>query len=95
MKVRPTVGPGWKPRFAPHIKFRFDDIRQRWVVLAPERLLLPDEIGVEVLKRCDGSRTVTVIAEDLAREYDAPAAEIMADVTRLLQELADKGVLLA
>ena len=93
MKARLAVGPEWSPRFAPHVRFRFDDIRQRWVVLAPERLLLPDEIGVEVLKRCDGSRTVAVIAEDLAREYDAPVDEIIADVTRLVQDLADKGVL--
>ena len=36
-------------RFAPHAKFRFDEVRQAWIVLAPERLLLPDEQAVEIL----------------------------------------------
>jgi len=30
-------------RLAPHIVFRFDDTRQRWIMMAPERLMLPDE----------------------------------------------------
>jgi len=29
--------------FAPHVRFRFDERRKAWIVLAPERLLLPDE----------------------------------------------------
>ena len=35
--------------FAPHIVFRFDEVRQRWIMLAPERLMLPDEQAVEIL----------------------------------------------
>jgi len=83
------------PRFAPHVKFRFDKARDCWVVLAPERLLLPDEIAVEVLKCCDGATTIAAIIADLAGRYDAPAAEIGGDVTGLLQDLADKGFLAA
>src|SRR5262249_54695708 len=45
-------------RFAPHAKFRFDEVRQAWIVLAPERLLLPDEQAVEILQMVDGERTV-------------------------------------
>ena len=37
-------------RFPPYVKFRFDGKRQAWVVLAPERLLLPDEQAVEILR---------------------------------------------
>jgi hypothetical protein len=33
-------------RLAPRIVFRFDDTRQRWIMLAPERLMLPDEQAV-------------------------------------------------
>ena len=41
---------------APHIVFRFDDTRQRWIMMAPERLMLPDEQAVEILKLVDGKR---------------------------------------
>ncbi len=90
---RTTIQASSVPRFAPHVRFRFDEKRERWVLLAPERLLLPDEIAVEVLKRCDGERTVSAITDELSRRFDAPRERIQTEVTRLLQELADKRVL--
>jgi pyrroloquinoline quinone biosynthesis protein D len=82
-------------RFPPHVKFRFDATRDRWVVLAPERLLLPDELSVEILQLLDGSRPIDAIVDALAAKFDAPRAEIAADVTALLQDLADKGTVVA
>lgn len=82
-------------RLAPHVKFRHDETRGRWVVLAPERLLLPDEPAVEILKLLDGSRSVGQVIDALALRFDAPRAVIGGDVTQLLQDLADKGVLAA
>jgi pyrroloquinoline quinone biosynthesis protein D len=80
-------------RFPKHVKFRHDETRGRWVVLAPERLLLPDEAAVEILKLIDGKRSVAAIVEDLVRRFEAPREVISADVTALLQDLVDKGVL--
>jgi pyrroloquinoline quinone biosynthesis protein D len=82
-------------RFAPHVKFRHDETRGRWVVLAPERLLLPDDPAVEILKLVDGARSVDALVDDLARRFDAPRDVIAADVTTMLQDLVDKGVLAA
>ena len=79
--------------FPPHVKFRFDQRRQAWIVLAPERLLLPDEQAVEILKLVDGKRTVDAIVDDLAGQFDAPRAEIAADVMPLLRDLVDKRIL--
>ena len=82
-------------RFAPHAKFRFDEVRQAWIVLAPERLLLPDEQAVEILQMVDGERTVDSIIDDLARRYEAPRDVIAGDVVKMLQDLIDKKVLRA
>ncbi|HWI26319.1 MAG TPA: pyrroloquinoline quinone biosynthesis peptide chaperone PqqD [Stellaceae bacterium] len=82
-------------RFAPHVKFRHDETRGRWVVLAPERLLLPDDLAVEILKLVDGALSVGGIVDDLARRFDAPREVIATDVTAMLQDLVDKGVLAA
>lgn len=84
---------GSVPRFAPHARFRFDDIRQAWVVLAPERLLLPDEQAVEILRLIDGERTVDAVIDELARRYEAPREVIAADVIAMLQDLVGKRVL--
>ncbi len=75
-----------------HIKLRHDVGRDAWVLLAPERVFTPDPIAVEVLKLCDGDRTVRDIAAELAAEYQAPQETILTDVVAMLQDLADKGV---
>ena len=80
-------------RFPPHVKFRYDERRQAWIVLAPERLFLPDEQAVGILRLIDGERTVGALIDALAAEYDAPRDEIAADVTSMLQDLVAKRVL--
>lgn len=62
-------------------------------MLAPERILSPDQTAVSVLQLCDGNRTVSDIADALAEEYSAPVDVIHKDVVELLQDLADKGYL--
>ena len=80
-------------RFAPHAKFRFDEVRQAWIVLAPERLLLPDEQAVEILQLIDGARTVDNVVDELVRRYEAARDVIAGDVVKMLQDLVDKKVL--
>lgn len=80
-----------KPKMPPYLKLRHDAGRGRWVLLAPERILTPDQTAVAVLQLCDGERTVEEIAAKLAEEYSAPIDVITTDVLDLLQGLADKG----
>src|ERR1700761_6161265 len=88
-----SVSEASKPVLPRHAKLKFDETRQVWVILAPERVLAPDEIAVEVLKLCDGVRTVADMADQLAQKYAAPREAIMTDVIGMLQDLADKGFL--
>jgi pyrroloquinoline quinone biosynthesis protein D len=75
-----------------HVKMRHDAGRNRWIILAPERVFDPDEIAVAVLKLCDGQRSVKDIAETLSAEYQAPIEVITTDIIAMLQDLSDKGV---
>ncbi len=93
MNTRMPPGEGVKPRFASHVRFKFDKRRAQWVVLAPERLLLPDENSVEILQRCTGDATLADIIDALSDAFDAPRTEIAGDVRALVQDLADKGIL--
>ncbi|MCK5622997.1 MAG: pyrroloquinoline quinone biosynthesis peptide chaperone PqqD [Alphaproteobacteria bacterium] len=83
------------PALPRHIRLKHDESRDAWVILAPERVLMPDEIAVEILQRCDGEATVSGIAAALAREFAAPEDEIRTDIIGVLQDLADKGFLTA
>jgi pyrroloquinoline quinone biosynthesis protein D len=80
------------PSFRRGIRFRFDTVRGAWVVLAPERLFLPDEPAIEVLKLVDGTRSLAAITDDLCSRFAAPRDVVMPDVAGLLQDLAEKGV---
>ena len=82
-----------RPKLPRHARLKFDETRQVWVILAPERVLAPDEIAVEVLHLCDGARSVGDMADQLAAKYAAPREAILTDVIGMLQDLADKGFL--
>lgn len=90
---RMTVTEASVPTLARGTKLRFDETRQRWVLLVPERVMAPDDIAIEILQLCDGVRSVADITDGLAEKYAAPREEIGADVIAMLQDLASSGFL--
>ena len=60
------------PAFPAGVKFRFDARRDAWIVLAPERLFLPDDAAVAILQLVDGTRSLGTIIDELATRFDAP-----------------------
>jgi pyrroloquinoline quinone biosynthesis protein D len=80
------------PRLARGVKLREDPARGRWVLLAPERMLVPDETALEVLKLLDGVRGIDAVVDLLAERFAAPREEIAADVAALVEDLAERGV---
>ncbi len=95
MTTAVAIDDGSVPRLPRGVKLRFDEQRENWVVLAPERLFVPDPIALEVIKRCDGEALVSEFVDDLAKTFEADREVIDRDVKVLLQDLADKGVLKA
>ena len=88
-----SVSEASRPILPRHARLKFDQTRQLWVILAPERVLAPDETAVEILQLCDGARSVAEIVDQLAAKYTAERAAIGADVIAMLQDLADKAFL--
>jgi len=84
------------PRLAQHRHLKRDEQRGLWTVQAPERYFVLDDTAHAILSRCDGQASLAVIIESLCASFpDAPRDTIAADVTHLLQGLADKGVIAA
>ena len=88
-----NVSEASRPVLPRHARLKYDETRQLWVILAPERVLAPDEIAVEVLQLCDGVRSVEQMIDQLAEKYTAERGAIASDVIAMLQDLADKGFL--
>jgi pyrroloquinoline quinone biosynthesis protein D len=81
-------------RLAPGVMLRHDRTRNSWVLMAPERVLVLDEVALEVVRACtDGSGTVATGIDRLAQSFDAPRAEIEGDVLELLTDLRNRGFL--
>ncbi len=92
-RTRLVVSSGSKPHFPKHVRMRFDPVRQRFAVLAPERVYWPDEVTVDILELCDGQRSISGIVEELAQSYAAPAETIEADVLEFIQSWTDLQLL--
>jgi pyrroloquinoline quinone biosynthesis protein D len=91
-RQRVVIAANSRPYLPRSFKLQHDKTRDRWIIQAPERVFSPNAIAVEVLKLCDGNRTVADLADALAVRYNAPKERILADITSMLQDLADKGV---
>jgi pyrroloquinoline quinone biosynthesis protein D len=80
-------------RFAPGTRLHHDRARDRWVVMAPERMFVPDDTALEVLRLIDGARDADGIIDALAAKFDAPREVIAADVQAMLADLRARGAI--
>ncbi len=78
------------PKLAPGVKLR-KDAKRGAVLLGPERILELDDIAQAIVAEFDGTKRVSEIAAALAKEYDANADDIRADIDHLLKDLTQKG----
>jgi pyrroloquinoline quinone biosynthesis protein D len=82
-----------QPHLADFVRPQFDKARETWILQAPERVLVLDDISKEILDRCDGETSLEKIITSLAQEYDAPKDVIGHDVLAVLELLLEKGFL--
>ncbi|MEP3847508.1 MAG: pyrroloquinoline quinone biosynthesis peptide chaperone PqqD [Paracoccaceae bacterium] len=75
------------------VRLHFDKVRDKWVLLAPERAVTLDPIGHAILSEVDGARSFGEIAQALADKYNAPADQIAADSAGFLNALRDRRFL--
>lgn len=90
LRERTMVSPGAMPALPKHVRIQYDPVRQAFAVLSPEKVFWPNEISLEILRRCDGRSPIEKIVADLASEYNAPEEDVAADVTAFIQEWSDK-----
>jgi pyrroloquinoline quinone biosynthesis protein D len=88
-----SIADDQRPRLPRGVRLKFDEARNEWLLLAPERVIKANPIAVEILKRCDGTRSVLSLVEELATLYNADPMRVQTDVHGLLRELATKRLL--
>ncbi|MGF1561781.1 MAG: pyrroloquinoline quinone biosynthesis peptide chaperone PqqD [Geminicoccaceae bacterium] len=81
------------PKLPRGVRLKEDKARGVWTLLAPERTLQLDPIGVAILNEVDGMRDLGAIVALLAERYNAPAEVIARDVRAFLRDLGDRRML--
>ena len=79
-----ALAPEERPYLPRGVRLHDDTIRGSMVLLAPEKAVELDQIGVAILTRVNGEATFAEIIQDLAQTYNAPADQIEQDVQRFL-----------
>ena len=80
------------PKLARGVRLRHDEARGQWILLAPERVLHPDPVAVEILKRVDGEKSIEAIVDELVAAFTIDRQRVETDVGAFLAGLAEKGM---
>jgi len=82
-----------RPRLPRGVRLKNDEKRGGYVLLAPERVVRVDAVATAILERCDGTRSLDRLVEELCAVYKGERARIEADVRALLADLAAKRMI--
>ena len=87
------ISAGTRPRLAAKARLRYDRKTTRYLLLYPERGLELNPTAAEILKLCDGERTVDAIVDRLAAAYPKKARDaVEREVLEFLGALAERGL---
>ena len=92
MTARPEFADNAIPSLPRGVELRFDPAENAWTVSVPARVVTPDDIAIEVLKRCDGRTSVKAIIDELAQAFSASPDQVTADVEAMLGDLMEQGM---
>ena len=90
IRQRILLWEGAKPKLRRHVRLHYDPVRSAWALLSPERVFWPNEVGLDILRLCDGEHSFAAITTSLAEQYEAPQDAIAPDVGAFLQEWSDR-----
>ena len=88
-----TLMPTSVPVLRRGVRRQFDKTRNVPVLMAPERVIMLDDIADAIVSECDAVSSVADITARLSARFATPAEDIEGDVLAFLQELLDKGLI--
>lgn len=77
------------PFLAPTFRFQWEEVQNCHVILYPEGMVKLSASAGEILRRCDGQRSVADIVADLARQF--PGHNLAPDVKKFLEDAHEHG----
>jgi pyrroloquinoline quinone biosynthesis protein D len=81
-----------KPRLAAKVRLKWDEVRQKPLLLFPEGVLVLNPTANEIISLCDGQRTVAEIVKTLGEKFRSDTIDT--DVKELLAKLVAKSFII-
>jgi pyrroloquinoline quinone biosynthesis protein D len=83
------IAPDAHPTVAPMYRLQFEPAQDAWVLLYPEGMVKLNTPAAEILRRCDGRRSVAEIVGDLERAFEREG--LSGDVHAFLAQARERG----
>jgi pyrroloquinoline quinone biosynthesis protein D len=81
-----------RPRLARKARLRFDRKTERYMLLYPEKGMVLNSTGADVLHLCTGDHTVATIIERLTAKYAQTPSAVEQQVFDFLRAMEDRGL---
>ncbi|MGR9115296.1 MAG: pyrroloquinoline quinone biosynthesis peptide chaperone PqqD [Gammaproteobacteria bacterium] len=84
-----SINPDLTISFSPTHRLQWEEAQQKNVILYPEGMVELNQSSAEILKLCDGTRTLNQIISDLEQKFETTG--LTADITGFLEVALKNG----
>lgn len=78
-----------QPKLSRRFRLQFEEAQKRWVLLYPEGMVQLNDSAAEILKRCDGTRSLADVVTELEAAFNVQ--DLKPQVVSLLEEGQRRG----
>ena len=94
MKPTASVNGAFIPEFAAKVRLKFDRHAKKYMLIYPERGLELNESAATIALKCDGTRAIDMIVDEIIGEHVGAVREtVKRDVVEFVTELRNRGLL--
>ncbi len=91
MSETTVIDVGHRPEVNPLFLFRWEDTQASYVLLYPEGVVKLNDTAGEILKRCDGTKTVGDLIDEMKGFFLGPPHTVEQGVRKFLEVSYAKG----
>jgi len=85
--------PNNRPRLARRVRLQIDEVSGNPVLLHQEAITVLNQTGYEIVRLCDGTRTLPEIIQDLENRYSACKSILSREVLEYIEVINQKGLM--
>ena len=82
-----------RPRLAKRVRLRIDGVSGNPVLLYQEAVMVLNQTGYEILRLCDGTRTLSEIIRSLEVQYPLAQPILSREVLQYINAISQKGLI--